>query len=81
LKCFWEHQDRAVLRQWVHNQVFQNWEFPVDCHGEILQILSRESKAEVAEAITLLERKQYPLFIFCSDTIFNDVIDSERKGG
>jgi hypothetical protein len=46
-----------------------------------MQILNREDKAEVADAMTLLESKQYPLFIFCSDAIFIDVIDSERKWG
>jgi hypothetical protein len=53
---------------------------PVDCHDELLQILNREDKAEVAEAMTLPESKQYPLFIFCSDAIFTAIIDSERKG-
>jgi len=41
-----------------HNQVFQYWEFPIDCHGKLLQIPdSREAKAEVADTITLVESK------------------------
>jgi hypothetical protein len=79
LKCFREHQDRADLR-WVHNQVFQDREFPVDCHDELLQIQNRQGKAEVAEAMALLESEQYRLFIFCGDATLTAVINSERKG-
>ena len=80
LKCFWEHQDRAVLRPRVYNQVFQDREFLIDCHRKLPQILNRESKAEVTDAMTLLKSKQYSLFIFCSDAISTAVVDSERKG-
>jgi hypothetical protein len=64
----------------MHNQIFQDWEFLIDRHDKLRQILNREGKAEVADAMTLLESKQYPLFIFCSDAIFTAVINSERKG-
>jgi hypothetical protein len=80
LKSFREHQDRADVHRRVHNQVFQDWKFPVDCHDKLLQIPDRKEKAEVADAMTLLESTQYPLFIFCSDAIFAAVINSERKG-
>jgi hypothetical protein len=80
LECFREHQGRVVLQWRVHNQVLQDREFLIDCDEKLLQILNREDKAEVADAMTLLESKQYPLFIFCSDAIFTAVIDSERKG-
>jgi hypothetical protein len=59
----------------IHNQVFQGWEFPIECLDKLLQILNREVKAEAADAMTLLEGKQYPLFIFCSDAIFTGAID------
>src|SRR5580698_8511843 len=81
LKCSWGPQWRVVIQWRVHNQVFQDREFLIDCHNKSTQILNREDKAEVADAMTLLESKQYPLFISCSDAIFIDVIDSERKGG
>jgi hypothetical protein len=81
LKIFREHQGRAVeVRPRAHNQIFQDREFLIDCLDELPQILNWEGKAEVADAMTLLESKQYPLFIFCGDAIVS-VIDSERKGG
>jgi hypothetical protein len=64
----------------VHNQVFQDREFPIDCHDKRLQIPNREDKADVADAMTLLESKQYPPFIVCGDTITTDVVNGERKG-
>jgi len=57
LKCFWEHHVRVVLQWRVHNQVFQDREFVIDCHDKLLQILNREDKAEVANAMALLESK------------------------
>jgi hypothetical protein len=80
LKCFREHEWRVVLRERIHNQIFQDWEFLIDRHDKLLQILNGEGKAEVADAMTLLESKQYPLFIFCSGVIFTAVINSEWKG-
>ena len=50
------------------------------CSDKLLQILNSEEKAEVADAMTLLESKQYPLFIFCSGATSTAVINSERKG-
>jgi hypothetical protein len=79
LKCFRKSQDRDVLPRSIHNQIFQDGEFFVDCHDKLLQILNREDKAEVADAMTLLESKQYPLFIFCSDAIITGIINSERE--
>jgi hypothetical protein len=79
LKCFWEHQGRVFLRGRIHNQVFQDWEFLLDRHDKLL-ITNRKGKAEVADAMTLLESKQYPLLIFCSDAISTAVINGERKG-
>jgi hypothetical protein len=58
LKCFREHQGRAVRRLRPHNKVFQDREFLIDCHDKLPQILNREAKAEVADAMTLLEGKQ-----------------------
>jgi hypothetical protein len=52
-----------------HNQVFQDREFLIDCHDKLPQILNREDKPEVAEPMTPLESKQYPLFVFCGDAI------------
>jgi hypothetical protein len=61
--------------------MFQDREFLVDCHDKPPHIPNRKEEAEVADAMTLLESKQYPLFILCSDTIiFTAVINSERKG-
>jgi hypothetical protein len=81
LECFWEHQGRVVLRKIrVYNQIFQDWVFLLYRHDKLLQIMNREGKAEVADAMTLLESKQYRLFIFCSDAIFTVVINGERKG-
>ena len=79
LKCFREHQDRAVLRPRIHNQVFQDREFHIDCHNKLPQILNTGGKAEVADAMTLLKSKQDSLFIFCSDAISTAVIDSKGK--
>jgi hypothetical protein len=80
LKCFREHQWRVVLPERIHNQKFQDWEFLIDRHDKLLQLLNREGKAEVADAMTLLESKQYPLFILCSDTISTAVFNGEWKG-
>jgi len=80
LKCFREHQGCVVIQWRIHNQVFQDREFLIDCHNKLPQILNREVEAEVADAMTLLESKQYLLFSFCSDTFFTAVINSERKG-
>jgi hypothetical protein len=65
----------------IHNQVFQDREFLIDCHDKRLQIRNREDKAEVADAMSLLESEQYPLFIFCGDANCTTVINSERKRG
>jgi hypothetical protein len=44
--------------QWrLHDQVFQDREFFIDCHDKLLQIMNRGDKAEVADAMTLLESK------------------------
>jgi hypothetical protein len=43
--------------------------FPIDCPDKLLQIPSREDKADVADAMTLLESKQYPPFVFCGGAI------------
>jgi len=37
-------------------------------------------KIPVADGITLLKSKCYPLFVVCSDAIFTEVIDNELKG-
>jgi len=81
LKCFAEHQGGAALHLRYHDQVLKDWEFPINCHDKIPQFPEREKKAEVADAIALLESKHYRIFIFCSDAIFVGVIDSEREGG
>jgi hypothetical protein len=41
----------------VHNQVFQDREFLIDCHDDSMQIRNRDDKAEVTDAMTLLESK------------------------
>ena len=44
-----------VLQRRVQNQVFQDREFLIDCHNKLPQILNREDKAEVADAMTMLK--------------------------
>jgi len=39
----------------MHNQVLQDREFLIDCHNKLPQILNREDKAEVADAMTMLK--------------------------
>jgi hypothetical protein len=79
LECFREHQGRGILSRKLHNQVFQDWEFPVNCHNKLPHILNREDKAEVADAMTLLESERYPLFIIWGDAVITAVINSEWK--
>jgi hypothetical protein len=79
LKCFRKHQGRIFQYRRRQNQVFQDRESLIDCYDKLPQILNREAKAEVTDAMTLLESKQYPFFIFCSDAIFTVVINSEWK--
>ena len=81
LKCFWEHQGRVVLQWRVHNQVFQDREFLIDCHDKLLQILNREDKSRAGRDDAARERRNIPSLIFCSDAIFIDVIDDEPEGG
>jgi len=65
----------------VHNQVFQDREFLIEYLNQPPQILNREEKAEVADAMALLESKAISLLIFCSDAMLTAVVDGKRKGG
>jgi len=77
-----KHQDcTRISIQSVQNQVFQDQIFLIDGHGELLQTQTRHPKADAADAITLLESKNYCFFIFCSDVVFTDVINDEWKMG
>jgi len=80
LKCIREYQGRAFRVPRSQNKVFQVWEFIIDCHDKLPQNPKGEAKAEVADAMTLLESKHYPLFIFCSDAVVTDIVDDEREG-
>ena len=82
LKCFRKHKDRTlVLRRRHHNQIFKHWIFLIDGHNELLQIRNRHLKTDAADAMTVQNRKNYTLFIFCVDVpIHAKVTDDIRNG-
>ena len=80
LKCSRKRQGRITLRHRPHDHVFQGWMFLHNAHEEE-KLLQFQNRHPEADAITLLESKGYPLFIFCADiAVFTIVINNEWKG-
>ena len=76
-----KNQVSVVLRRSHDIQHFQDREFIVYGCDELLQTRSRHPKGDAAHAITVLECKQYSLFIFWGEVvIFVVVINNEGKG-
>jgi hypothetical protein len=54
-----------IVLQSLHNQVFQDWIFPIDDYEEPIRPRSRQPEADSADAIALHESEGY-LFVICS---------------
>src|ERR1700761_7037642 len=86
-KCLWKFQvviviePRPITLMMYNKQEFQNRKFPVKDSDELLQYWNRIHDADAAHAITLPQRKDYSLFIFCGKIIISiKVIDDEGNG-
>jgi hypothetical protein len=66
LKHFWKYEDIIALNPMLDNQVFKDRIFDVEGRHEHLLIRNGhvKLKAEATDAISLLESKDYSLFIF-----------------
>jgi hypothetical protein len=77
-----KYQALKVLSLRHHIQVFQRRKFSVYGCNEPLKIRQGNPKANAAHAISELEGKHDPLFIFCRNIsvgIFAKVIENKRK--
>src|SRR6266851_446406 len=76
-----KYQASVVFGDSADLQECQDWKFVVYGRDDLLQTCNRHQKADAAHAITVLERKQYSLFIFCGEVVIPViVINNERKG-
>jgi hypothetical protein len=84
LKCFWTHQDCTDVLIWnPDKQAFEDWILLIHGRDELPLTRNRHAdvKADAKDAFTLLESKDYPLFVICGDVAtFLIIVNDEWKG-